>query len=146
MNSEHFYVTLFSNASRTLNPDNTLAAFICHLARPIDLGSNDPWEVGLSEFTCPTLKTGTYQPSVIVIGARNFLIYCDLISLQFVGENLLRGLRTYIAPSTQCQHIFDQIYYMPVQKRIFQDIRIEILTMEGKRYAFNDNKHPTKVV
>jgi hypothetical protein len=92
------------------------------------------------------LKTGSYQPSLVVIGAKNILIYCDLISPQFVGENLIRCLRTYIAPSTECQHIFDHIYYMPVQKRIFQDMRIEILTMEGTRYAFHDSNHPTKIV
>ena len=34
----HFYVTLFSNASKEVFPDNTLTAFTIHLAQPIDLG------------------------------------------------------------------------------------------------------------
>ena len=34
-----FYVTFFSNASQDLYPDNTVAAFTIHLAKPIDLGS-----------------------------------------------------------------------------------------------------------
>jgi hypothetical protein len=45
--SNHFYVTLFSNASRKIYKDNTLAAFTVKLAQPIDLVSNEDWDVGL---------------------------------------------------------------------------------------------------
>ena len=48
----HFYVTLFSNESQKLYLANTLAAFTARLKQPIDLGSNDTWEVGVCEFTC----------------------------------------------------------------------------------------------
>jgi len=49
MERKHFYITLYSNASQTLYPDNTQTSFTCHLAQPIDLGSTSDWEVGLSE-------------------------------------------------------------------------------------------------
>jgi hypothetical protein len=33
-----------------------------------------------------------------------------------------------------------------MQIRTFQDVLIEILTLEGKHFAFKDSKHPTKMV
>jgi len=42
----HFYITLFSNASQKPHPNNTLAEFTIQLAQRIDLGSTDNWEVG----------------------------------------------------------------------------------------------------
>jgi hypothetical protein len=114
-------------------PDNTLAVFTCNLTRPIDLSCNDTWEVGPSEFSCSPLKTGVYEPGVMVIGVRIILIYCNLISPQLVGEHLVQFLRTYMALWSECQHIFDHIYHISLQKRIMQDLRVEIFTMEGKR-------------
>jgi hypothetical protein len=46
MNCDHFYVTLFSNASQKMYPSNKIAAFTINLARPIELGTNVKWEVG----------------------------------------------------------------------------------------------------
>ena len=51
MKRNHFYITLYSNASQKLYPDNTQASFTCHLAQPIDLGSTSDWEVGLCEIS-----------------------------------------------------------------------------------------------
>ena len=51
-NPNHFYVTLFSNASQKLYPANTLSAFTVHLAQPIDMGSTDRWEVGVCKCSC----------------------------------------------------------------------------------------------
>jgi len=50
LDPKHFYVTLFSNTSKTLYPDNTIAAFTAELAQPIELGYSDNWEVGICEF------------------------------------------------------------------------------------------------
>jgi hypothetical protein len=50
MDCDHFYVTLFSNASQMF-PRNAIAAFTFHLARPIELGSNNKWELGVAEIT-----------------------------------------------------------------------------------------------
>jgi hypothetical protein len=82
---KHFYITLFSNASQEVHP-NTLAVFKIQLAQRIDLGSTDNWEVGLCEFSCPPPKTGTLKP-VSMVGDTSALIYCDLITPQFVGND-----------------------------------------------------------
>ena len=69
MPPDQFYVTLLSNASQDLYPDNTIGAFTVELARPIHLGPNANWEVGLCEFTFPG-----------AIGKGIGLFYTDLIS------------------------------------------------------------------
>jgi hypothetical protein len=79
---KHFSITLFSNASQKTYPGNTLSEFTIHLAQHIDLGSTDSWEVGLCEFSCLISVTET----VDVIGTTNSLVYCNLITQQFVGS------------------------------------------------------------
>ena len=127
----HFYVTLFSNASQDLYPDNTIGAFTVELARPIRLGQNGNWEVGLCEFSCP-------PGQVRAIGESIGLIYCELIYPQFVGSSLVRCLRTYVYPSLDCQHKFEKVYYLPVEKQKITNIRIKILTLKGKRCHVRD--------
>jgi hypothetical protein len=78
MNCYHFYVTLFNNASQVY-PINTIAAFTVHLARPIQLGTNDKWEVGVVEITWSPKKVGNFKPSMIV-GDTVSLMYSDLIT------------------------------------------------------------------
>jgi hypothetical protein len=115
----HFYATLYSNASMTLFPDNTLAAFTVKLAKPVDLGSTDKWEVGVCEISYHPHKTGTVS-SYNFVGNTDVMIYCNLISQQFVGDNTARVLRTFIYPTLYGLHTFDEIYYVPVEKQIFQ--------------------------
>ena len=107
--SNHFYVTLFSNASSKIYKDNTLAAFTVKLAQPIDLGTNENWEVGLCEITCPPPTAGTLKP-VLIVGDTNVIVYCNLISQQFVGENAVRCLRSFIFLSALCQHVFKEVF------------------------------------
>jgi hypothetical protein len=144
-NQQQFLVTLFSNASQKLFLDNTIAAFTVQLAQPIELGSNDRWEVGLCELTCPPTHVGSFG-NVVTVGDTNVLVYCNLISPQFVGSELVRCLRTFISPSTDCKYIFQNVYYVPVEKSVFQDIRIELLTLAGERVPFKESTTPLKVV
>jgi len=46
MDRDHFYTTLFSNASQVIYPDNKIAAFTTQFAQPIKLDPSDIWEVG----------------------------------------------------------------------------------------------------
>ena len=140
-----FYVTLLSNVSQQLYPANTLKAFTTRLAQPIDLSSTDIWDVGVCEFTCHPTNTGTFA-SVQVISSNNALICCELTSQQFVGSQYVRCLRTFIHPSTYCNNIFEIVYYIPVEKRRFMDIRIEILRLTGERVVFNASDVPMKIV
>jgi hypothetical protein len=91
---KHFYITLFRNASQKVYPSNTLSDFKIQLAQPTDLGSSDDWEVGLCEFSCPPPATGRIK-TVAVIGDTNALIYCDLITPQFVGNGYQMSADVY---------------------------------------------------
>ena len=138
-----FFVTLFSNASQKLYPNNKNGAFTFELAQLMNLGPNGNWEVGLCEFSCPPRRVGTYNP-VSVVGENIGLIYCDFLSPQFVGSTLVRCLRTYIYPSIECQHNFENVY-LPVEKQKNTNTRIEILTLKGERVPFKSGKTPSKL-
>jgi len=142
---KHFYVTLLSNTSKNLYPDNTIAAFTAELARPVELGSSDNWEVGVCEFSYPPNSVGTFKHTTVV-GDTKDLIYCDLISPQYVGRALVRCMRTFIYPSLSGQHVFDNVYNLPVEKRTFKSIRIEILQLTGKPVEFKSSTTPSYVV
>jgi hypothetical protein len=90
-------------------------------------------------------NVGTYA-RVQVISANNAFIYCDLISQQFLGRQYVRIFRTFIVPTTYCNHIFDNVYYMPVEKRRFQDVKIQILRLDGTPVEFTAGDVPTKIV
>jgi len=88
----------------------------------------------LCEFTCPG-----------AIGKGIGLIYCDVISPQFVGSSLVRCLRTYVYPSPERQRRFENVYYVPAEKQI-TNISIEILTLEGERVMFEGSETPSRLV
>ncbi len=138
-------MTLFSNGSQALYPANTLTAFTARLALTIDLGSMDRWEVGLCEFTCHPKEVGTFA-GFEVVSAKIAFLYCDLISPQFVGSQYVRCLRTFVLPTTYCNNVFDNVYYVPVEKRRFQDIRIEVKRQTGEPPELKASDVPTKVV
>ena len=121
MQSNHFYVTLYSIASQEIYPDNKQAAFTIHLAQPIDLGSSSDWEVGLREVTYKPPKRHIVKGTVVeFISEINALIYCDLIAPQFVGQNKVRVLRPIILWPVLGKQIFQNIYYLPVEKTNFE--------------------------
>jgi hypothetical protein len=138
---KHFYVTLFSNASIHLYPNNTLAVFTTHLAHPIDLGtSSSEWEVGLCEISYGGSPKGVEVSGMMV------LVYCDLIAPQFVADQNLRTLRTIIFPVKGEEHRFLNIYYLPVEKRVFQDITIQMRLTDGSPVPLEADTVPVKVV
>jgi CRISPR/Cas system-associated endoribonuclease Cas2 len=140
----HFYVTLLSNASQTLYPANTLSSFKTHLARPADLVSDGIWEVGVCEVTFRPYNVGRFS-KIQVVSAENALIYYDLIAPQLVGNYYVRVLRSFIK-TTYCNRIFDSVYYMPAEKRQFQDIEIRIMRLDGKPATLAASDVPTKIV
>ena len=139
MDRDHFYVTLFSNASQDIYPDNKIAAFTTQLAQPIRLNPSEIWEVGLCELSYSAShglqKNGPLLNNLNVF--LNALIYCDLIAPQLIGTTKLRCLRSYL---------FQNVYYVPLEKKTFRDIRIEILNQSGELIPFNDSAIPLKVV
>jgi len=53
-----------------------------------------------------------------VISSVNVFVYCDLISPQMVGTESVRLLRTIICPTQLGNHLFHNIYYLPVEKNL----------------------------
>jgi len=143
---DHFYVTLFSNASIDLYPDNTRAVFTTHLAHPIDLGtSSSEWEVGLCEISYGGPSNEPVKPNTHVDKTMVF-VYCDLVAPQFVADQNLRTLRIIQYPSIVGEHRFQNIYYLPVEKRVFRDINIQMRLMDGSTVPFEAGILPVKMV
>jgi hypothetical protein len=94
--------------------------------------------------SCHPYNVVTYA-NLKVISADAALIYCDLISPQFLDSQHIRDLRTFIQPSTYCKHTFDNIYYVPVEKRRIQDIEIKILRLEGTPVKITVSDVPVKI-
>jgi hypothetical protein len=121
-----------------------VGAFTTELARPIELDPGFMWQVSQCEFSWPAVLRYEGSGSGDFIG----LIYCDLISPQPVGSNLARCLRsfTYVY-GLPCALIFDNTYYMHVESTAtFKNIRIEILTLTGKRVPFELSGTPSRLV
>jgi hypothetical protein len=52
----------------------------------------------------------------------------------------------FLHPSKYCDHTFKNVYYVPVEKRTFQDISIMITDQKGISIHFRSGAVPTKVV
>ena len=122
-------------------PKNKIAASTVQMAHEINLGT-DRRAVGLCDFS---FAPGNFKHS-IGVGDTLALIYCTLMDSQFVGEQMVACIRTYIYQTTFCNHVFKNVYYMPVKQRRFRNIRIKITDSVGKRIPFKVSKTPTKVV
>jgi len=55
----------------------------------------------------------TVKP-VLIVADTNVLVYCNLMSEQFVGDNGVRCLRTFIYSSTRFHNVFKEVFYIPV--------------------------------
>jgi len=140
-----FYVRLFSSASREIYENNTHADFTVKLSRPIDLGTYTNWEVGVCEVSCSSPPPASLNTVDVTPCADHAVIYCNIISPQFVADSTVCCMRTF--PTTSYRHYeFRNVQYMPVVQRQFQSIRVEFLTLEGLRVPFEDSVTPTKVV
>ena len=97
LDQNNFYVTLLSNASRDIYDLNTHADFTVKLSQPIDLGTTSKWEVRVSEISCFSSPEG----------ASPVLLYCNLITPQFLGDSTVRCIRTFrLYPNAMCSKSF----------------------------------------
>jgi len=144
MDRDHFYITLFSNASQDIYPDNKIAAFTTQLAQPIKLDQSEIWEVG----SCELSYSANLQQLLDFHYFVNALIYCDLIAPQHIGTTKVRCLRSFrlVPTDYDSEYLFQNVYYVPLEKKTFRDIRIEILNQSGELIPFNDSAIPLKAV
>jgi len=63
-----------------------------------------------------------------------------------VSTENVRLLRTISCPTQLGKHQFQNVYYLPVEKILFQNIRIELRVSDGRPAAFEDSIMRTKVV
>ena len=139
-------MTLFSNGSKEVFPENTLTAFTIQLAQSVDLGLSD-WEVGLAELSYKAPHPKLFKGKCVdVHSSESALVYCNLIAPQMVGTERVRVLRTVHCPVQSGYHMFENILYVQVEKTLFQDIRIELWDTRGEPAALVDGTVPTKVV
>jgi hypothetical protein len=52
------------------------------------------------------------------------------------NDQFVRVLRTIVLPSTVGDHCFHTIYYLPVERRVIQDIHVMLRRMDGKAPKF----------
>ena len=135
-------------------PDKRFSAFTVQMAHEIDRSTNS-WEMALCDFSCPPPKVSTQKPHAVFYDT-NALIYCDLIAPQFVSHSKVRCLRKFILPKaffTKVVHptafykeVFENLYYLPVEKRTLRDITIMLTENAGNPIAFPDSKTLAKHV
>jgi len=139
LNPNSFYVTLFSNSLTKAYPDNTIGAFTVQLAHELDLGTNR-WEVAICEFSCPPPKVDTIK-SHVVVGDTHTLIYCDLITPQFVSHLKARCLRTFIHPTALCNQVFKTCITCPSKSKYYERLLFKYSTMLGTRSPSRVARH-----
>jgi hypothetical protein len=115
MDRDHLYVTLFSNASHDIYPDNKIAAFMTQLAQPIRQNPSEIWEVGLCELSY-TASHGLQQNPKLLHNLNvflNALIYCDLIAPQLIRTTKVRCLRSFrlVPTDYDSEYLFQNISY-----------------------------------
>lgn len=139
--NNEFYISLLSNNSTDRYKENTLSSFTNHLARPIDL-STDDWYVGLVEIECNQATAGDKSIQLACV-------YSDFIKPQFIGNTLTRYLR--ILPMlniTRAQQSFrfKPIQYCPIDQKYLESISILIADLEGQNIKFKSSETPTYVL
>ena len=93
----------------------------------------------------PPPSVGSIQPHVVV-GDAVALIYCDLITPQFVSQLNVCYLNTFIHPTTFCNQVFENLYCISVEKRTFRQITVQVFDTAGKSIAFKNRKTPANFV
>ena len=73
---DHFSVTLLSDSSKNVYPNNTTANFQTQLAKPLHLGPGK-WEVGTCEFAYPV----EILPPELSWEIRQTFLYCNVIAI-----------------------------------------------------------------
>lgn len=158
---EHF-VTVLSNNSTLIYPDNVLSAFTNILNRPLILPGK--WIVGLTEVclnrnssnSLQTKKKSSNLSDEVIKGdlvdggdkddnqCTQIYLYTDVIKPRHIGNRYSRCLRVFLKKNLEQATIgFDQIEYFPVQTNMIGEISVLMADLTGERINFNRSYIPT---
>jgi hypothetical protein len=112
------YLTLLSDASLGLYPNNIISSFEVRLPTAVEL---------LRDRSCE-LAYPTPEPEKEL---QPVFVYCAV-----GGQNFPRCLRSILYPSADGYHALDRVYYVPVEEFEFKTVAIEVLTKLGERVPF----------
>jgi hypothetical protein len=73
-------------------------------------------------------------------------VYCNIIKPQLVGNSYVRCLRIVQFPAHENHHIFDTVYYVPVELNSFQTVAIELVNKFGELARIISSIKPTTLV
>ena len=129
---------------------NSQTSFTNRLALPVNLGSSSDWEVGLCEITYKPRQRLIVQGALVdVTGKVKVFVPYNLITPQRVRSELTRLLRTIITPSQLSQHLFPNIYYLPVERNDITSTHRQLSLVDHDRpivFLDDESRTPTKVV
>ena len=116
------------------------------MVQPIRLDPSEIWEVRLCELSYYASQQHLQLLNLNVFV--NALMYCDIIAQQLICTAKVRCVRSFRIVQTyyDSEYSFQNVYYVPVERRTFRDIRIEILNLSGKLIPFNDSQTTLKAV
>jgi hypothetical protein len=88
-----------------------------------------------------TLETGTFEGQPVgAIGREvtSLYVYCDVIEPAVVGDSKVQLLRT--VPMVDGHHVFSNPIYLPLLKKLFECLEINIMTDAGDVVPFAPGK------
>lgn len=132
---DEFSVTLFSNNSMSIYPNNVLSSFSNKLYKPIEL-NGEGWSVGIVEM---------YINELIKPRHEHCFIYSDIIKERYCGDQYTKCMRVFhLAPKSEKIFKFKPQYY-PIQNNFIDEISILIADEEGEKIDFIASTVPTYV-
>ena len=142
MSGTHFYLTLPSNASMDVFPDNKIGSYHAkhcdglygQLSRILGFG-------GGGDLKIRKTKESPYVAELHSI--TSIYIYCNIVQPQIVGNTMVPLLRTIPVTGNSGDVItktFTNIQYVPVQTKSFEDIEILLRTDTGDPVPFEREK------
>lgn len=137
--NDSFYLTLSSDSSKQYFSDNTIAQFSTQLVRPVCHAPS--YEVAVCEVFLPPFETWKARTS-----ASPIYMYCDVTQPVLVSDTSARLLRVLVPDIISGYYAFPTLYYLPVEKRNFQNITVSFRTRWAELYPFQDSEYPSTVV
>jgi len=148
-NLDSFFVTVLSNNSLNVYPDNVQCAFTNMVNISQNIGEN--WEVGISEIYLNDLPANEV---LVVVDNRQTMhtmnrglifIYTDIIKPRCVGDKTTRCLRVLLHNGIAKMMQFKNIEYYQIENCHIRDISILMSDSSGYKIPFKPSAIPIYV-